>query len=62
MTSFTLDRSVRRPSAGIVIGGSPLRLFRLTPAGADVFDRITAGADVPTDGDARPRTRQLVAS
>ena len=43
MTTYSLDRSVRRPSAGIVIGGSPLRLFRLTPAGADVFDRITAG-------------------
>ena len=51
MTTYSLDRSVRRPSAGIVIGGSPLRLFRLTPAGVDVFDRITAGADVPTDGD-----------
>ncbi len=60
MTTYSLDRSVRRPSAGIVIGGSPLRLFRLTPAGADVFDRITAGADVPTDGDGTPRTHQLL--
>ncbi len=47
MTSYSLDRSTRRPSGSdVVVGGSPLRLFRLTPAGAEVFDRISAGEQI----------------
>ena len=33
-----------RPGSNVVIGGSPLRLFRLTDAGVAVFDDIAAGA------------------
>jgi mycofactocin system glycosyltransferase len=44
---FALDRSVRRYRDGrVLIGGSPLRLFRLTDAGARLIDRIEAGQAV----------------
>jgi mycofactocin system glycosyltransferase len=47
VTRFVLDGSTQRPGdAAVVIGGSPLRLFRLTPAGARQFEQIAAGADV----------------
>lgn len=48
MTRYTLDPTTRRPPGGnVVIGGSPLRLFRLTDAGGAVFERLAAGEDVP---------------
>ena len=48
MTRYTLDQTTRRPPGGnVVIGGSPLRLFRLTDAGGVVFERLAAGEDVP---------------
>lgn len=57
MTTYTLDPSTRRPvGSTVVIGGSPLRLFRLSAAGAAVFDDIAAGRDMPTD----PRTAKLL--
>lgn len=46
MTRFRLDATVRRYAA-TVVGGSPLRLFRLTERGVAVVDRIAAGDDVP---------------
>lgn len=47
MTRFRLDRSTRRPAGSeVVIGGSPLRLFRLTAAGVRHYERIAAGEDV----------------
>ncbi len=47
MTRFQLDRSTHRPAGSeVVIGGSPLRLFRLTSAGVRQFERIAAGEDV----------------
>ncbi len=50
VTSYSLDSSTRRPAGSdVVIGGSPLRLFRLTPAGVEVYERIAAGEDVPDD-------------
>ena len=42
MPSFRLDTTVRRFGT-TVLGGSPLKLFRLTDRGADVFGRIAAG-------------------
>ena len=44
MTRYRLDSSTRLVGDGTnVLGGSPLRLFRLTDAGRSVFDRIAAG-------------------
>jgi mycofactocin glycosyltransferase len=43
-----LDRSTRRLDDGTVIqGGSPLRILRLTKAGARLIDTFAAGASVP---------------
>lgn len=44
MTRYQLDSSTRIVGDGTtVLGGSPLRLFRLTDGGRDVFERIAAG-------------------
>lgn len=45
MTRFRLDASVRW-TGSVVLGGSPLKLFRLTDRGVRVLDRIRAGDDV----------------
>jgi len=47
VTTFALDASTMRPAGSdVVIGGSPLRLFRLTATGAALFDQLAAGEDV----------------
>lgn len=47
MTRYRLDTTTRVVGDGTsVLGGSPLRLFRLTDAGRDVFDRLSAGDPV----------------
>lgn len=47
MNRFSLDPTTKTVGDGTtVIGGSPLRLFRLTPAGRAVFDRIAGGDPV----------------
>ncbi|CAN5658097.1 mycofactocin biosynthesis glycosyltransferase MftF [soil metagenome] len=47
MTRYSLDRSTHRPpGTDVVIGGSPLRIFRLTPVGVDAFERIASGEDI----------------
>jgi mycofactocin system glycosyltransferase len=44
---FVFDSSVRRVDGGrALIGGSPLKVYRLTNAGAAVVDKIAAGNDV----------------
>lgn len=43
---YRLDASVTRPRRDVVVGGSPLRVFRLSAAGADLFDRLCAGEDL----------------
>lgn len=54
---YVLDATTRRPAgSNVVIGGSPLRLFRLSDAGVAVFEDIAAGADIPSD----PRTDRLI--
>jgi mycofactocin system glycosyltransferase len=47
VTRFELDPGVRRFDT-VIIGGSPLRLFRVSPAGARLVDRIAAGHEVAT--------------
>ncbi|HEX4980229.1 MAG TPA: hypothetical protein VFV63_00940, partial [Ilumatobacteraceae bacterium] len=42
---YRFDRTVERHGA-VVIGGSPLKLFRLTPGGVAVVDRIERGEAV----------------
>ena len=39
---YRLDETVQRYGS-VVVGGSPLKLFRLTPGGMNVLDRIAAG-------------------
>ena len=47
MTRFALDGSVRRVDGGrALIGGSPLKVYRLTNAGAAIVDTIAKGRDV----------------
>jgi mycofactocin glycosyltransferase len=48
-TRYRLDRSVQRFGRAIV-GGSPLKLFRVTDAGAALVDRIAAGEPVAESG------------
>jgi len=48
-TRFRLDQSVQRFGRAI-IGGSPLKLFRVTDAGAAVVDRVAAGESVADSG------------
>ena len=44
VTRFALDPSCRIVDGGrVLLGGSPLTLFRLGPAGADVVDAIRSG-------------------
>jgi mycofactocin system glycosyltransferase len=43
---YRTDRTWRR-FGHVMVGGSPLKLFRVTDAGTTVVDRITAGSDVP---------------
>ncbi len=54
---FRADRSLRvlssRDDLVPVLGGSPLRLWRLTPAGGALIARLAAGADVAV-GDGSP--------
>jgi mycofactocin system glycosyltransferase len=57
MTRYTLDSTTRRPpGSNVVVGGSPLRLFRLTDTGVAVFDDVAAGLDIGPD----PKTDRLV--
>jgi mycofactocin system glycosyltransferase len=58
MTTYALDETTHRPAgSNVVIGGSPLRLFRLSDAGVAVFDDIAAGREIAPS----PRTERLVA-
>ncbi|MFT3851193.1 MAG: mycofactocin biosynthesis glycosyltransferase MftF [Ilumatobacteraceae bacterium] len=47
---FVLDESYRRTGDGaLIIGGSPLRLFRLTAAGQAVADALEGGRPLPAN-------------
>jgi mycofactocin system glycosyltransferase len=50
VTHFRLDPSWRRPGNGrVVVAGSPLRLFRLSPGGAHVVSLVEEGVPPTTD-------------
>ena len=61
MRTFTLDSSVRRVGRGtVLIGGSPLKLFRLTDAGALHVDSIERGEQFVQSGSAGGLLERLV--
>ena len=46
--AYALDASVRRIENGrVLVGGSPLKMLRLTASGAALVDRLAAGDSVP---------------
>jgi mycofactocin system glycosyltransferase len=58
---LTFDPSTRRADGGrAVIGGTPLRILRLSAAGASLVDRLEAGDPVPDGTAARALARRLV--
>jgi mycofactocin system glycosyltransferase len=52
---YRLDGSVQR-FGRVIVGGSPLKLFRVTDAGAALVERIAAGEAVPPSGLVRSLT------
>jgi mycofactocin system glycosyltransferase len=54
-TVIAFDAATRRLGGGVLVGGSPLRVLRLSPAGAEAVDRLAGGGPVPDD----PRVRRL---
>jgi len=58
---LVLDASVRRIDRGrVLIGGSPIRIVRLTVAGAALVDRLVAGEAVGQSSVARRLVRRLL--
>lgn len=58
---LVLDRQVQRRRGGsVLIGGAPLTVLRLTPAGARLVDDLAAGGPVPTSGAANRLARRLL--
>jgi len=56
-----LDPSYRRPRGGtVVIGGSPLRLFRLAPAAVPVVEAVERGDPAPATAGARRLLDRLI--
>jgi mycofactocin system glycosyltransferase len=61
VTTYVLDGTTHRPrESNVVIGGSPLRLFRLSDAGVALFDEIAAGVDITPEGAAARLVDRLV--
>jgi mycofactocin glycosyltransferase len=44
---YAIDRSVRRPTPEVLLGGSPLRVFRLALGGVRVVDALERGEHLP---------------
>jgi mycofactocin glycosyltransferase len=58
---YSLDASVRRLDGGrVLLGGSPLRLFRLTDAGTRCVDDLAGGGDIDVTGAAGRLVERLV--
>jgi mycofactocin glycosyltransferase len=56
-----LDPAVRWADDGtVLVGGSPIRLLRLTPAGRALVDRLAAGEPIPRSAGAQRLTRRLL--
>ncbi len=56
---LTIDAGVRRPRPDVLVGGSPVRLMRLSPAGAVLIDGWQQGHPVSTKHNARRLARRL---
>src|SRR5581483_10375539 len=58
---ISLDRRTRVTGDGtVLVGGSPVRRLRLTPAGRALVDRLVAGEPVPATAAARALARRLL--
>ena len=58
---MALDPGVRRIGDGtVLVGGSPIRVLRLTPAGRDLVDRLATGEPVPATAGPQSLTRRLL--
>jgi mycofactocin system glycosyltransferase len=57
---LALDPSVRRPRPEVLVGGAPLRVLRLTPAGAALVDRWAAGGPIGAGAGAQALARRLL--
>jgi mycofactocin system glycosyltransferase len=57
---LVLDHAVRRPRPEVLVGGSPVRLVRLRPAGAAVLDRWLDGAPVGSGAGSQALARRLL--
>lgn len=56
-----LDPGVRRIDGGrVLVGGSPLRMVRVTAAGSDLVDRLASGDPVPATGGGARLVRRLL--
>lgn len=56
-----LDPGVRRIDGGrVLVGGSPLRLLRVTGSGSALVDRLASGEPVPTTGGGARLVRRLL--
>ncbi|HEV7721322.1 MAG TPA: mycofactocin biosynthesis glycosyltransferase MftF [Iamia sp.] len=56
-----LDQGVRRIDGGrVLVGGSPLRLLRVSESGSALVDRLVAGDLVPTTGGGARLVRRLL--
>ncbi|MGZ4729792.1 MAG: mycofactocin biosynthesis glycosyltransferase MftF [Acidimicrobiales bacterium] len=60
-TRLVLDGSARRIDDGrVLIGGSPMRLMRMTAAGSRLVDRLASGEELGTGTGARRLARRLL--
>lgn len=58
-----LDHRTRRIDGGrVLVGGTPLRLLRLSEAGARLLDRWSAGENLPSGGPGAALARRLLAA
>ncbi len=57
---LVFDPALRRPHPGVLIGGSPLRVLKLTAAGAGLVGRWAAGEPVGASAGARALAARLV--
>lgn len=57
---LALDPDVRRPRPELLVGGTPIRVLRLTAAGAGLIDRWASGEPVSAARAAQALTRRLL--
>jgi mycofactocin glycosyltransferase len=59
---LALDPSVRKPRKGVLVGGNPIRVIRLTPAGTALVDSWARGRPVGTAPGPQALARRLLDS